>query len=118
MNSTITHLELTNNITAREEVTARARIAYQNLIRFLKKLKCFKCNEIDDELFLFLAMDVPNLLSIETFHFNVLRIPQRMVFPRIKKLPVSRRFSNANWQLQICTACEESNEINLKTFKK
>lgn len=84
-NPSITSFEVKAEITAGAKVKSRKRVAYHKLIRDMPSLKHFKCNEIDDELLLLLVVDVPDLESIEVHFFNVIRIPERSVFPNIKK---------------------------------
>lgn len=90
VNSKITSLGVGAAITAGAKVKSTRRIAYHKLINAMPSLKHIKCNEIDDELLLLLAIDVPDLVSIETGYFNVIRVPERTVFPNLKKFTASK----------------------------
>lgn len=85
VNSMITSLEVKGGITAGDEVGPRGRAAYRKVIRAMRSLKHIESKEIDNELFIFLTHDVPDLESIKIHFFNVSAIPERIIFPNIKK---------------------------------
>lgn len=90
VSNTIAFLQVFGGITAGDGDTEQQRFAYQTLIGALRNLKHLKCKEIDNELFLFLALVVSHLRIIETLYFNVPRVPERNFFPNIKEFKADR----------------------------
>lgn len=77
VNLTITSFEAQDGIT-------KEHIAYQTLLKAMRNLKHLKCSEINDEMFLFLALDISHLKSIDVNFFNVGHVYDRKFFPNIE----------------------------------